>query len=157
VRTRDLVSGKLSESVGDMVRIGAVVLVGWICLMSVGCKNPSTQIVVQVPADFSGQVHIEMGVPGAPGLPREGRNYRVSIPPDGKVATSTIVGDAAAIFENVPTRNVWGYSRMMIRTQDRLPVGGNIDFFIGTKEQFESAEAKKHKSGLPERGSLHTT
>lgn len=140
-----------------VARIGMVVVMAWLCFAEAGCSRKPGQIVVQVPAGFSGQVHIEMGVPGTPALARDGRNYRVLIPPDGKVETSTIVEDAGARFEDVDPRHVWGYSRMMVRTLDRLPVGGSVDFFIGTKEQFESAEAKKHKSGLHEQGLGKTT
>jgi len=116
--------------------------------VGVGCSRNGAWLLISLPGDFSGQVQINMGVPGAPALQREGKNYRVTVPPDGRVVTSTIVEVAGPKFENVDAGRVWGYSRSVFRTGDHLPVGGNIDFFIGTKEQYESAEAKKHKSGL---------
>jgi hypothetical protein len=89
-----------------------------------------------------------MGVPGAPALTRHGRNYEIQVPPDGKVVTSTIIAAGTPQFRNAPVGHIWGYAPTLSKTGDGFPVGGTIDFFVGTKEQYESAEAKKHKSKL---------
>src|SRR5271154_6836055 len=121
----------------------------FLTMLSIGCsKKDQTEIVINLPANFSGEVHIEMGVPGAPALKRIGKNYEITIPPDGKAATSTIIAGAAPRFGKVSSNRVWGYSPSLSKTGDGVPVGATIEFFVGTKEQYQSSEAKKHKSSL---------
>jgi hypothetical protein len=118
-------------------------------MLSVGCsKNDPDEIVIDVPENFSGQVHIEMGVAGAPALKRDAKIYRIAIPPDGKAITSTMIAGAKPKFGNLGAGQVWGYTPSISKTGDGIPVGATIEFFVGTKEQYESAEAKKHKSRL---------
>jgi hypothetical protein len=127
--------------------LGLAVAVLLISLL--GCsKSTHDQIVMSVPPNFTGQVQIEMGVPGAPALHRDGHTYRVSIPPDGKVATSTMLADPEVKFENIESARVWGYSPSVSRTGDGFVVHSRIEFFVGTKEEYEQSEARKHKSKL---------
>jgi hypothetical protein len=121
-----------------------------LAVLTVACTrtSPPDEVVIAVPANFDGQVHIEMGVPGAPSLKREGNHYQIAIPPDGKVVTSTLVAGVTPKFMNVDANRIWGYTPSVSKTGDGLPVGGAIEFFVGTKEQYENAEAKKHKSKL---------
>jgi hypothetical protein len=126
------------------------VVVGCLAALTVGCSRSSQdEIVIEVPANFSGQVHVEMGVPGAPALKQDGARYVIEIPPDGKVVTSTLITAAKPTFGNVDASRVWGYTPSISQTGDGVSVGASIEFFIGTKEQYESAEAKKkNKSQL---------
>lgn len=126
------------------------VFVGFLTVLTGGCsKRSPSDVVIEVPANFSGQVHVEMGVPGAPALKEEGPHYVISVPPDGKVVTSTMITEAKPTFGNVDPSRVWGYMPSVSKTGDGVPVGVTIEFFIGTKEQYESAEAeKKNKSHL---------
>jgi hypothetical protein len=116
-------------------------------LLTTACSRAThDQIVINVPPNFSGQVHIEMGVPDAPALQRNGRNYEIAVPPDGKFVTSTILVGVQGKISNVDGGHVWGYNPSVSKTGDGVPVGSTIEFFVGTKEQYESAEAKKHRS-----------
>jgi hypothetical protein len=124
------------------------ILVGLIAACNHATKN---EVVITLPQGFTGQVHIAMGVPAAAPLERTGNSYRITVPPDGKIETSTIVIGPVPRFEDVQQGHIWGYNPAIFHTGDHLPVGGNIDFFVGTREQYESAEAQKHKSGLPPR------
>ena len=117
-------------------------------ILAVGCeKRKITEIVIKLPDGFSGQVQIQMGVVGAPKLTTSGQAYVVSLPSDGHLQTSTIIEDnLPARFENSRTESVWGYANSISKTGDGIPVGGSIDFFVGTKQQYETQEAHKHKS-----------
>jgi hypothetical protein len=125
------------------------VALAFLTLLPAGCsKAGNDHVAIALPANFSGQVHIEMGVPGAPALERVGTTYQIVVPPDGKVKTSTIIVAAQPRFGNLDAGQVWGYTPTVTKTGDGLSVGGTIEFFVGTKEQYESAEAKKRKSRL---------
>jgi hypothetical protein len=125
------------------------VAIAALIMATLGCsRQPQEQILISLPPDFRGQVHIEMGVPGAPALTRQGRNYEIQVPPDGKVVTSTVITAGTPQFRNAQIGHVWGYTPKLSKTGDDFPVGGTIEFFVGTREQYESAEAKKHKSKL---------
>ena len=118
-------------------------------LLTTACsKRQASQLVIELPENFSGIVQVQLGVRGTPELEREGDGYRITVPPDGKVVTSTMVPDIEPTFVRVKSDQVWGYSRSESKTGDGYPVGGIIEFFVGTKEQFETFEANKHKSGL---------
>jgi hypothetical protein len=94
---------------------------------------------------FSGQVQVQLGVAGSPPLEREKGAYLVRIPGDGKMSTSTILSGSPKLSTAGPSQ-IWGYAFSIYQTGDGLPVGGRLDFFVGTKEQYETYEAKKHKS-----------
>jgi len=117
-------------------------------ILAVGCeKGRITEIIIKLPDGFSGQVQIQMGVVGAPNLPTSGQAYVVSLPSDGHLQTSTILeNNLPARFENSRSGSVWGYATSISKTGDGIPVGGSLDFFVGTKEQYEIQEAHKHKS-----------
>ncbi len=125
------------------------VLIGALLLAVSGCsKRELKEIEIDLPANFSGQVDIEMGVPGAPELHREKSRYVVSVPADGKVVTSTVFAGGTATFGNVDNSRVWGYTPSVARTGDGIVVGGSIQLFVGTQQQYENEEAKKPKSRL---------
>jgi hypothetical protein len=118
-------------------------------LLTTACsKRQASQLVIELPENFSGIVQVQLGVRGAPELNREGNGYRITVPPDGKVLTSTMVPEIQPTFVRANSDRVWGYSRSVSKTGDGYPVGGVIEFFVGTKEQYETFEANKHKSGL---------
>jgi hypothetical protein len=108
-------------------------------------KQAGDQVLFTVPTGFSGQVQVQLGVVGAAPLEREHGVYVLRIPADGKLTTSTVLPGSPSY--NVSGDNqVWGYTSSIYRTGDGLPVGGNLEFFIGTREQFDAYEAKKPKS-----------
>jgi hypothetical protein len=130
-------------------KLSCSLVLACLLLLTAACsKGAQDQIVINVPANFSGQIRIEMGVSNAPALQRNGRNYEITVPPDGKFVTSTILVGVQSKISNVDGGHVWGYSPSVSKTGDGLPVGGTIEFFVGTKEQYESAEAKKHRSNV---------
>src|ERR1700730_1850918 len=106
---------------------GYLVLACLLLLTAACSKGAQDQIVINVPANFNGQVHIEMGVPNAPALQRNGRNYEISVPPDGKFVTSTILVGVQGKISNVDGGHVWGYNPSVSKTGDGVPVGATIE------------------------------
>jgi hypothetical protein len=41
---------------------------------------------------------------------------------------------------------VWGYSHSVFNTGDGIPIGGKIEFFVGTKQDYEAEQGKKNHS-----------
>jgi hypothetical protein len=87
-----------------------------------------------------------MGVKDAPALSRQGRSYVVTVPKSGTIATSTLLTDSRPIFKNASDGAVWGYSHMVFATGDGIPVGAKIEFFVGTREEFEAEQVEKNHS-----------
>ena len=115
-------------------------------------RGRGTQLQVEIPAEFTGNFVLVMGVHDAPPLQKDGRAYIVAVPRSGKVETSTIIEKPQVTFKNSGGRQVWGYSERMFTTGDGISTGGNIEFFVGSKKDFEAEQNKKNKSG----GSLKT-
>jgi hypothetical protein len=135
--------------INPCVRYGLLAL--FLILISCSCqKAKSDEVLIEVPNGFTGEVRIDMGVRGAPVLKQEGRSYVVSLPSDGHIETSTILVGVRPRFRDAVSGRVWGYAPSVWKTGDGIPVGGNIEFFVGTHEQYEAQEAKKHKSQFPE-------
>lgn len=118
-------------------------------LAGVGCskKNPAAKVVVEIPSGFTGDVLLEMGVRDAPPLAKRGDAYVVTVPRDGKVITSTLLLHSLPTFENSGDGRVWGYSHSLFTSGDGIPVGGKIEFFVGTKKDFEAEQGKRNHSG----------
>jgi hypothetical protein len=115
-------------------------------MVSACSKNlPDDEVSFAAPTGFSGQVQVQLGVQGSPPLQREQGTYVVQIPADGKITTSTVLSGSPK-FTVAGTGRIWGYTASIYRTGDGLPVGGSLEFFVGTKEQFEAYEARKPKS-----------
>lgn len=123
-----------------------ILLIALSCLLSACSKKlPDDEVSFAVPAGFSGQVQIQLGVLGAPPLQRKQGIYVLDIPADGKITTSTVLSGSPK-YTAAGTGQIWGYTTSIYRTGDGLPVGGSLEFFVGTKEQFDAYEAKKPKS-----------
>ena len=112
------------------------------------CWKISThdQVVIEVPSGYSGAVAVQLGVAGAPALAKRGDTYVINVPSDGHVSTSTSLSEIQPIFENLPGNRIWGYNSRVLRSGDGIPVGGSIEFFVGTNEQYEIEVSRKHKS-----------
>jgi hypothetical protein len=117
-------------------------------LVSCGKSGPSGHLVIEVPAGYSGTVTVQLGVVGARPLRKEGDIYVIAVPADGRVATSTTLSEGVPTFKNVSGDRVWGYATVVLRTGDGIPVGGSIEFFVGTKDQYQVEVARKHKSSI---------
>jgi hypothetical protein len=117
-------------------------------LISLACtKRPSNpQLQVEVPAGFTGNFVLDMGVRGASSLDKDGDAYVVTVPQTGKVETSTFLEKPVVTFKNGSDGRIWGFSQSVMTTGDGISVGGRIEFFVGTRQQFE-AEQNKKKSG----------
>jgi hypothetical protein len=123
-----------------------ILLIALGCLVSACSKKlPDDAVSFAVPPGFSGQVQVQLGVLGSPPLQREQGTYVLHIPADGKIATSTVLSGSPK-FTVAGTGEIWGYTTSIYRTGDGLPVGGSLEFFVGTKEQFDAYEARKPKS-----------
>jgi hypothetical protein len=111
-------------------------------------RQPSGNTVeFRVPPGFTGQIEVHFGRDGSPALTREGNTYIVQVPDDGKVSTSTVFNSEP--HYKISGGQVWGYMCSIYKAGDGLVVGGRIQMFIGTKEQYETFEANKRKSHIP--------
>jgi hypothetical protein len=113
-------------------------------------KNPAARLVVEIPAGYSGDFLLEMGVKDAPPLLKQGDSYVVTVPKSGKITTSTLLTRATPTFKNSSDGAVWGYSQSVFNTGDGIAIGGKIEFFVGTRKEYEAEESKKnHSRGFP--------
>ena len=130
-------------------RLSKLALLLSLVILLAFCTKPTKidELVIELPEGFSGEVSIRTGVINAPPLKTAGQAYVVSVPSDGHVETSTIPDDSVSTrFRNSGKGSIWGYASSFQKTGDGIPVGGSIEFFVGTKEQYEIQEAHKHKS-----------
>jgi hypothetical protein len=120
-----------------------------VSLLVLACsRNSLPELVITFPQGFTGDVYIELGISDAPPLNRVGNRYIVPIPPDGKLRTSTTLAELRPQFPNNDPDHIWGYESLVQRTGDGIVIGGKIEFFVGTKDQYESQNAKRHKSHI---------
>jgi hypothetical protein len=127
----------------------AVMLVGGLMMLLGACskKSSEAQVVVEIPAGFSGNFLLEMGAKDAPPLPMEDGSYVIAVPRDGKLTTSTFLDKPKITFKNASEGSVWGYSQSVFTTGDGISIGGKIEFFVGTKTQYDAEQNKKNHSG----------
>lgn len=116
---------------------------------AVGCSKRAsgTALQVEIPAGFSGNFVLTMGVHDAPPLQRDGDAYIVVVPRSGNVETSTILETPHVDFRNSSDGQIWGYSERAFSTGDGISTGGKIEFFVGTRKDYEAEQNKKNKSG----------
>ena len=117
--------------------------------VAVACSRQGSepQLSVEIPAGFSGNFVLNMGVRTAPPLSREEGVYFVTVPPSGSLATSTVLERPKVTFRNAGQGSIWGFSQSMFTTGDGISVGGKIEFFVGTQKDFEAEQNKKNHSG----------
>ncbi|HUA13931.1 MAG TPA: hypothetical protein VMG31_01435 [Verrucomicrobiae bacterium] len=123
--------------------LGALLL-----LMAGSCsrKERASNLIVEIPQGFSGNFSLQMGVQGAPPLVRDGEAYRLTLSQGATASTSTLLIDAQPLFRNASDGAIWGYSHKVFRAGDGLPVGGKIEFFVGTRKEFEAEESRRNHS-----------
>lgn len=127
-----------------------LIFFGCVCLaITIACTkhSPEFRVVVEIPSDFSGNFVLEMGSRSAAALPKQGDEYVVSVPRSGKLETSTLLQNPKVTFKNSSTGSVWGYSQSTFTTGDGIYVGGKIEFFVGSRQDFEAEQSKKKHSG----------
>ena len=111
-------------------------------------RHPSVpQVIVEIPAGFSGNFILEMGVKEGPPLEQRGDAYVLPVSRSGKVITSTLLPKCEPTFRNSSVGGVWGYSHSVFMTGDGIPVDGKIEFFVGTRKEYEAEQGKKNHSG----------
>ena len=110
-------------------------------------RGAGSRVIVEIPAGFSGNFVLEMGVKDAAPLAKQGDSYVVDVPTGGKVVTSTFLDKPEVVFKNASDGKVWGYSQNVFTTGDGISIGGKIEFFVGTQKDFEAEQKKKNKSG----------
>jgi len=129
-------------------RAGLVLVGVTILVLASACSrsNSAEQLVVKIPPGFSGNFDLEMGLKDAPALDREGDHYLLVVPKSGKVLTSTLLAKPQVTFQNASEGEVWGFSHSVFSTGDGITVGGKIEFFVGTKQEYDAQENRKHHS-----------
>ena len=109
-------------------------------------KKSAPELIVEIPSGCSGNVMMEMGVKDAPPLSKQGNSYIVAVPRTGKITTSTLLTNSKPTFRNSSDGAVWGYSHSVFTTGDGIPVGGKIEFFVGTRKEYDAEQNKKNHS-----------
>jgi hypothetical protein len=109
--------------------------------------HSAAQVIVEIPSGFTGNFLLEMGISEAPPLAKRGDAYVVPVPRNGKVITSTLLTKSRPTFRNSSEGAVWGYSHSVFTTGDGIPTGGTIEFFVGTRKEYEAEQGKKNHSG----------
>ena len=129
-------------------RVWSVLLCSVLLLVALACsKNrPAQKVVVEIPSGFNGNFLLEMGVKGAPALETQGDTYLVTVPRSGKVITSTLLTNSQPSFRNSSDGAVWGYSHSVFNTGDGIPIGGKIEFFVGTRKDYDAEQGRKNHS-----------
>ena len=132
-----------------MTRMFPAMFASVMVLMAVACSkhDPAPQLVVEIPAGFSGNFVLEMGVRGSAPLAQQGDTYTVRVPRNGRVTTSTFLSHPQVAFKNDSDGKVWGYSQNAFSTGDGISVGGKIEFFVGTQKEYEAEQGRKNHSG----------
>lgn len=138
-----------------------LIFFGCVCLaITIACTkhSPDSSVVVEIPPDFTGNFVLEMGSRSASALPKDGDAYVIAVPRSGKLETSTLLQHPNVTFKNSSSGSVWGYSQSTFTTGDGIYVGGKIEFFVGTKQDFEAEQSKKKHSGaIPAPAELDTS
>jgi hypothetical protein len=118
-------------------------------ILATACsRKPSRpQLTVEIPAGFSGNFSLQMGSKDASPLEKQGDTYVVTVPRSGAVVTSTLLNKPNVTFKNATDGSVWGYSESTYTTGDGLSVGAKIEFFVGTRKEFEAEQGRKNHSG----------
>ena len=131
-----------------MTRKFAAIFASVIGLMAVACSkhDPAPQLVIEIPAGFSGNFVLEMGVRGAVPLAQRGDTYMVTVSRNGRVTTSTFLDHPRIVFNNDSDGKVWGYSQNVFSTGDGISVGGKIEFFVGTQKEYDAEQGRKNHS-----------
>ena len=119
-----------------------------VCAGMACSRKAHAALLIEVPSGYSGPVNVQLGVAGAPPLQKEHGEYVIPVPVNGHITTSTTISDATPEFKNVGQDRVWGYESSILKAGDGIPVGGSIDFFVGTKEQYQIDLTKRHKSSI---------
>jgi hypothetical protein len=125
-------------------------IVAVLLTIAVACSKSTTQspqLIVDIPAGFSGNFSLEMGIKTAPPLQKYGDSYLVVVPRSGKLETATVLEHPKVDFKNATDGSIWGYSESKFTTGDGISVGGKIEFFVGTRKDFDAQEQKKNHSG----------
>ncbi len=132
-----------------MTRKFPAIFASLVVLMAVACSkhDPVPQLVVEIPAGFSGNFVLEMGVRRAAPLAQRGETYMVTVPRDGRFTTSTFLDHPQVMFKNDSDGKVWGYSQYAFSTGDGISVGGKIEFFVGTEKEYEAEQSRRNRSG----------
>lgn len=131
---------------GNRIIAGVGVLMVLGLLLSCWRAPVHDQLVIDVSSGYSGPVEVRLGISGAPALPKRDGAYLVTVPADGRVSTSTSISEVQPVFKDLPGDRVWGYNCLILRSGDGIPVGGSIEFFVGTNEQYQIEVSRKHKS-----------
>ena len=131
-------------------RIWSTVISAIFLIASSACsKNRAApQVIVEIPSGFTGNFLLEMGVRDALPLEKRGEAYVLPVPRNGKVITSTLL--TSRHHSRISAKVLCGAFRIrFFATDDGIPVGAKIEFFVGTRNEYEAEQGrKKHSGGL---------
>ena len=145
---RDKTAAKRKRSRKIYLRTWGLALGAVFLSVASACTHKSAPaIVVEIPAGFSGNFMLEMGVKNAPPLQKQGDSYVVVVPKSGKVETSTLLTNSTPVFKNASDGAVWGYEHSVFSTGDGIATGAKIEFFVGTRKEYDAEQSKKNHSG----------
>jgi hypothetical protein len=83
-----------------------------------------------------------MGVKETAPLVMEGDAYGVTVPRNRKMTTSLFTNSQPTLGNSCEGLG-WGYSQFVSTPGAGIPVGGKIEFFVGTRKQSEAERARK--------------
>jgi hypothetical protein len=132
-----------------MLKLAIASMLSVVLAITVACtkKSAANPVIVEIPAGFSGNFVLEMGVRDAAPLARQGDAYVLAVPRNGRAQTSTLLNNARVTCKNSSDGQVWGFSQRVFSTGDGISIGGRIEFFVGTQKDFDAEQQKKNKSG----------
>jgi hypothetical protein len=107
----------------------------------------ASQRIVEIPSGFDGNFLLEIGVKETAPRVTQGDAHRVTVPRNRKRVTFTLLTNSQPTFRNSSQGAVSGYSQSLPTTEAGIPVGGKIEFFVGTRKAFEAEQARKKHSG----------
>src|ERR1700751_5060779 len=130
-----------------MLKLAIASMLSVVLAITVACtkKSAANPVIVEIPAGFSGNFVLEMGVRDAAPLARQGDAYVLAVPRNGRAQTSTLLNNARVTFKNSSDGQVWGLSQRVFSTGDGISIGGKIEFFVGTQKDFDAEQQKKNK------------
>jgi hypothetical protein len=132
-----------------MIRRLSVAAVCVYLTLTLACSRHSAdaRVILEIPAGFKGNFVMVMGSRDADPLRKDGDVYIVQVPSSGRLQTSTLLQGPKVTFKNAATGTIWGYSQSTFTTGDGIAVGGKIEFFVGSQQDYEAEQGRKNHSG----------
>ena len=132
-------------------RIWSTVISAIFLIASSACsKNRAApQVIVEIPSGFTGNFLLEMGVRDALPLENRGEAYVLLRAQEREGHHVDSADQLPAIIPEFQRRCCVGLFAFGFYHGRRIPVGAKIEFFVGTRNEYEAEQGrKKHSGGL---------